>query len=92
MRNEKPPGARQQAGIGAAMSFGMTFAAGMAAFTALGWWIDKRRGGGQAFTLAGMFAGLFYGGYEVWKLVRQLQSKPENGEGEGGRTRPGDRT
>ena len=53
----------------------------MAIFTALGWWIDKWRGGGQACTLAGIFLGLFYGGYELWKIVRELQredSKPKN--------------
>jgi len=75
MLNDKPPEKRSRAGVGAALSFGTTFAAGMAVFTALGWWIDRKRGGGQAFTLAGIFAGLFYGGYELWKLVRAIQDE-----------------
>ena len=83
MRNDTPLDARQRAGNGAALSFGMTFAAGMAVFTVAGWWIDKRRGGGVAFTLAGVFLGLGYGGYELWKLIRLLQSGQEkNGRDE----------
>ena len=74
MRNDTPSEERQRAGAGAAMGFGLNFAAGVAVFTALGWWIDSRRGGGQAFTLAGVFLGFAYGGYELWKLVKMLNS------------------
>lgn len=73
MLEEKPPEERERAGIGAALSFGMTFTAAMVVFPALGWWIDQKRGGGQGFALAGIFLGLFYGGYELWKLIRLLQ-------------------
>jgi len=45
-------------------------AAGMAFFTFIGYQIDKRKGG-QTWTLVGMFLGLFYCGYEVWKLIRK---------------------
>lgn len=53
------------------ISLGLTMAAGMALFAFLGYWIDQKRGGGTAFTLLGMFLGLTYCFYEVWKLVRQ---------------------
>ncbi len=54
-----------------AMSLGINMGAGMAVFTYLGYYIDQKRGGGQAFTLGGIFLGLFYCGYEVWKIVRK---------------------
>ena len=56
-----------------AMGLGVQLVAGMIAFTWLGWWVDQRRGGGSACTLAGIFLGLLYMGYEVWKLVRQVR-------------------
>lgn len=72
----KPPESNTASpGSGAAIAFGTQFAAGMAFFTAIGWWIDHRRAeGSQAFTLAGIFLGLFYGGYELWKLIRAIQA------------------
>lgn len=45
--------------------------AGMLLFTGLGYWFDKKNDSSWG-TLAGMFCGLFYGGYEVWKLLRNL--------------------
>ena len=57
----------------AAMSLGFNMVAGMAVFSFLGYYIDQKRGGGQAWTLFGIFLGLFYCGYEVWKLVRQTE-------------------
>ena len=66
-----------------ALSLGMNFAAGMAFFTFIGYWIDRKRGGGLAFTVGGMFMGLLYGAYEAWKGVRLLnmvadaQPRPE---------------
>ena len=43
--------------------------AGMAVFAGAGYFIDQKTGGGQGWTLGGIFLGLFYCGYEVWKLV-----------------------
>lgn len=57
------------------MGLGTQMAAGMAVFAGLGYWVDQKRGGGSAFTLAGIFAGLAYGAYEVWKLVRRLNEE-----------------
>lgn len=71
-------------GVGAALAFGTNFAAGMAVFAGLGWYIDHRRGGdGQPFALAGIFLGLFYGGYELWKLIRVLQRDEPTRDGDG---------
>lgn len=53
-----------------AMSLGSTMVVGVVLFTYLGYLIDKKRGTGQTWTLVGIFLGLFYCGYEVWKLVR----------------------
>ncbi len=54
-----------------AISLGMTMAVGVAFFTYVGYQIDKKTGGGQTWTLVGIFVGLFYCGYEVWKIVRK---------------------
>lgn len=59
--------------LATAATLGTQLAVGMAAFAGLGYYIDRRRGGGYGFTLAGIFLGLFYIGYEIWKLVRQVQ-------------------
>jgi F0F1-type ATP synthase assembly protein I len=63
----------KRSAIASALSLGMNFAVGMAVFAAGGWWIDQKRGGGEAFTLAGIFLGLLYGAYEVWKTVKALE-------------------
>ena len=65
-------------GVAHALSLGTQLAAGIAIFSFLGHFFDKKRGGGYAFTLLGIFLGLFYGGYEVWKVVRELnyENKP----------------
>ena len=54
--------------------------AGMALFTFLGYKLDCRFGGGRMWTLGGMFLGLAYGGYEVWKLIVQLQATAKQNE------------
>lgn len=56
--------------FGAAISLGTNFTAGMLVFTFLGIQAGKRFGHPDAWTLAGLFLGLLYGGYEVWKIVR----------------------
>ncbi len=45
--------------------------AGMVIFAYLGYLIDQKTTKGQAWTLVGIFLGLVYCGYEVWKLVRK---------------------
>ena len=53
-------------------SLGFNLMAGMIFFSCVGYWIDQKRGGTQGWTLTGMFLGLFYGGYEVWKFIKKL--------------------
>ena len=60
-----------------AANFGLNFAVGMAIFSFVGYKIDQKRGDGSAFTLIGMFLGLIYGGYEVWKLTHPVQPPPD---------------
>ena len=82
MSKPTPEQEPKASGTGAALGYGTNFAAGMAVFAGLGWYIDHRRGeDGQGFSLAGIFLGLFYGGYELWKLVRVLQREAEKKDG-----------
>jgi ATP synthase protein I len=66
---------RDRLTIGAAASLGLDFAVGMAIFAFGGYWLDRRQGTGEFWTLCGVFVGLLYGAYEVWKLVRQLDPR-----------------
>jgi F0F1-type ATP synthase assembly protein I len=68
-------GERQRAGLGQALSMGTNLAVGMALFAFIGYWVDRRRGGGVRWTICGMFLGLIYGAYEVWKAVRLLDAE-----------------
>ena len=47
-------------------------ALGVAFFTYLGYLAGKRFGKEDLGALVGIFAGLFYCGYEVWKLIQKL--------------------
>jgi len=53
------------------VTLGINIAAGMALFTFTGNWIDKKLGNQHFWILIGIFLGLFYCGYEIWKLIRQ---------------------
>ena len=64
--------------IAHAIGLGTQLAAGVAVFTGLGYYIDKKTGGGSGWTLVGIFLGLFYGGYEVWKVIRELNRDNES--------------
>ena len=68
------------AAAGPALALGTNMAAGMAIFTFLGYKLDQKLGSGRTWTLCGMFLGLAYCGYEVWKLVRMIQSREETDE------------
>lgn len=71
------------AAAGPALALGTNMAAGMGIFTFLGHTLDQKLGTGRAWTLCGMFLGLGYCGYEVWKLVRQIQSKEATDDANG---------
>ena len=62
------------------LSLVMNWIVGMLAFSLGGHYLDRKRGGGYALTLVGMFLGLVYGGYETWKTVRGMQEQ-ENRDG-----------
>ena len=59
-------------------------AGGVVVFTLAGYYLDQKRGGGKAWTLCGIFMGLFYGAYEVWKVVRQISGKTTEQKGADG--------
>lgn len=67
-----------------ALGLGSQLTAGFVVFTWFGWWLDRRRGGGSACTLAGIFLAFLYGGYEVWKLVRALNREAAEADRENG--------
>ncbi len=53
------------------LNLGFTMAVGMLVFTFIGMYVDNKRGDGSSWgTLTGMFVGLFYCGYEVWKIIK----------------------
>ena len=68
------PGQRNE--LGRALMLGMNFAVGMAVFSFLGYYIDRKRGDGALFfTVCGIFLGLAYGAYEVWIVIRMLNDQ-----------------
>lgn len=61
-----------------AVGLGLQLAVGMVVFAGGGYWLDRKRGGGVAFTLVGVALGLVYCGYECWKVVRQINPRPSD--------------
>ena len=55
-----------------AVSLGFTMAGGMVLFVCLGGWIGHKTGYPKTGLLTGIFLGLIYGGYETYRLVRQI--------------------
>ena len=58
-------------------SLGLNLVAGMIVFSYLGHLADKRFDISPWGLLSGMFLGLFYGGYEVWKIIRSDSDRDE---------------
>ena len=56
-------------------SIGLNLVAGMVLCAGSGYYIDQKQGGGYLFTLTGIFLGLVYGGYEMWKLIEELNKE-----------------
>ncbi|MDA0322215.1 MAG: AtpZ/AtpI family protein [Verrucomicrobia bacterium] len=56
---------------------GLSMASGVILFGAVGYAIDRRRGGGVVYTVGGILLGLLLGMYELWKLVRRLNHRSE---------------
>lgn len=69
MPDESP---RRESNRLSATGLGLQLAVGMAAFAVMGYWIDRKRGGGVLYTLAGVALGILYVMYEMWKLARQI--------------------
>ena len=57
------------------ISLGINMAAGMGIFVYGGYLLDDKGEKGQFWTLIGTVLGLFYCGYEIWKLIRELNQK-----------------
>ena len=55
-----------------AVTLGTNLMTGMLFFSGIGYYLDHRRGdNSQVWTITGMFLGLAWCAYEVWKLVRK---------------------
>ena len=66
--------------INPAIGFGTSFAAGMALFGLGGHWLDTKYDKEPLFTLIGIGLGLFYGAYELWKLIQITNCSSEAAE------------
>ena len=53
------------------ISIGYTMTGGMVFFSLGGYFLDKYFLTKPIYTLIGLFLGLFYCGYEIWKLIRK---------------------
>jgi len=62
--------------LGSVTGLGLDMAVGMAVFAFLGYWVDYKRDTGPFWTLWGVFLGLAYCAYEVWKVVRLIDTEP----------------
>lgn len=67
---------RQRSALGQAVMLGTNVAAGMILFTLVGYYVDRKRGTGHFWTLAGMGMGIAYAAYEFWSTLRVLQRLP----------------
>jgi F0F1-type ATP synthase assembly protein I len=57
---------------------GYTMIATMIVFTGIGFWLDKEfNTQNQGLTLAGIFLGLLFCAYEVWKLLQEINQKKD---------------
>ena len=68
---------------GQASALGTNLVVGMGLFTFIGYYIDRKHGGGIFWTLVGMFLGLIYGAYEFWIVVRMLNRADDDHHGTG---------
>ena len=69
-----------------ALGFGLNFAVGMALSVWLGSKM-KEKTGKEYWILVGMFLGLAYGGYELWKIIVMSNKKDQNEDPEISETR-----
>ena len=67
--DEDEPG-KGRSRMTAAIGLGSEFAGAIALCTYLGYKADQHFKTGEAWTLTGIFIGLSFGFYSVWKLVR----------------------
>lgn len=75
---------RRRGALGQAITLGTNLAVGMGTFTLIGYYVDKRRGSGYFWTIAGMLLGFVYGGYELWRTIRDLNETAEREDKESG--------
>lgn len=59
-------------GLLSTTSLGISMAVGISIFTYLGYRVGRKFGNEDLGALIGIFMGLFYCGYEVWKLIQRL--------------------
>lgn len=63
-------------GFPKAAQLGYTMLATILLFTGVGYWADKHfKTSDQRWTLTGILFGLGFCGYEVWKLLKEMNQK-----------------
>ena len=75
-------GSGQPRAVGQAIQLGTTLVVAVAVFTLLGYYVDRKRGGGHLWIICGLVLGLAYDAYEVWKVVRRLNDPEEEASAE----------
>jgi F0F1-type ATP synthase assembly protein I len=65
---------------GPALSLGTTMVGAVLGCTLVGLWLDHKFQTGERFTLGGLILGFLVSGYEVWKVVDQLQQEEQDRE------------
>jgi len=53
------------------ITLGLNLAVGIGGCVFIGYWIDQKVGQGQTWTMVGIFTGMLYLSYEIWKLLRE---------------------
>ena len=73
---------RHRSALGRALILGTNLAVGMGLFVLSGYYLDRRHGGeGHLWTVAGMVLGFTYGGYELWRTIRELNETDDSRKG-----------
>lgn len=60
------------------LNIGLNMAVGMAFFSIGGWWLDKHFLTKPVLTSIGIFLGLAYCAYEVWKFLKMTNDSQNN--------------
>lgn len=81
LKKEEKKELEKQRRLNPAVGFGSSFAAGMLVFVLGGRWLDRKYENEHLFTLIGVGLGLFYGAWELWKMIMISNQRTKNDGG-----------